>query len=452
MYSALAPGVLNSIDLYNSKIDASKSFDKKQLTTSFINSVHLLRYVTDYMYHKTYLGDQNLDKLTDFYILGTANSGDPALVNSYRNMLQNLSCQTARHSKNNESFRTSIIGTNSAYFINSQNIIKLIETDNYKQAVGTMLKCVLENAIANNMFQYDRINMRIYNILDANIVPINFHALQRELALSNIYNYSYTFDHYIREILEVRNSYTNTELATGFGESPDPNIPDYNFPINYEFSSDMLVQILNNPRGYRNVHNYVNGIWNLMSGNDGLGLSKPKYLSDQLWNKVLCNSIYAPGGVNQYARAQVNIGENKHLNKGYGSNRVLNMHLDNRLLEPATSMSDRVPPNNVSMRLETITYQANSDLPFHNNTNKHKINIVNTGMNPKIMTDMGYTRYQTILVRYIEWIVHMQRVMNLFMRDQLEWINDPVASGQNAIDTNVTEYRSNERYKLSDFE
>jgi hypothetical protein len=50
--------------------------------------------------------------------------------------------------------------------------------------------------------QVSRSSSLIYNILDLNISPINIHAMRREIPLVNIYNYAYSFDSYITEIVE----------------------------------------------------------------------------------------------------------------------------------------------------------------------------------------------------------------------------------------------------------
>ena len=65
---------------------------------------------------------------------------------------------------------------------------------------------------------------------------------------------------------------------------------------------------------------------------------------------------------------------------------------------------------------------------------------------------IGYQRYHTTIVRYTEWFVHLQRVMRLLMRDQLNWVNDPIVHRSNVINEQVTEYSSNAKFELSDFE
>jgi hypothetical protein len=44
-------------------------------------------------------------------------------------------------------------------------------------------------------------DLTVQNIIDLNIVPINVHALMREIPLANLYNYAYTFDRMIAEFI-----------------------------------------------------------------------------------------------------------------------------------------------------------------------------------------------------------------------------------------------------------
>lgn len=53
------------------------------------------------------------------------------------------------------------------------------------------------------MIYGDRATIRSSNIIDMNLTPININALRREMPLMNLYNYSYTFDRMICDLLEV---------------------------------------------------------------------------------------------------------------------------------------------------------------------------------------------------------------------------------------------------------
>jgi hypothetical protein len=430
----LAPGVLGALDTYNAKVGGAMSYDKRKMTDCFTYSTHLLRYATDYIYHKTYLGDQNLDKLTNFYVVGTETMAEdrthgtiqPAKIG--RNVLQHLSCQTGRHSRNPNSITSDgMLATNDDFFINTTNITLLVENDNYKQSVYRMLRCIIDKSLNEHMHYGDRKSLQIYNILDTNIVPINFHALQRELPLINLFNYSYTFDQLVRDefgVLTKSNSNVFNSISTS--------------PSQFQYPADELVKILMYPQGKRNRTEYVKSVWSLMAGQDGLTLNKPKYLSDQLWNKVLLNSMY----VNRPGSAANTLGVN------YGRKNMTHDAMTKKQgwAFPTTTVTDAVSLNTS----DEITYLDPSKPA---SGNKHDLNIKTVaGADAKIWTQTGYTRYNTILVRYIEWFVHLQRVMRLLMRNQLEWVNDPIVHKSNAISEQVTEYNSNKSFDIDDFQ
>jgi hypothetical protein len=42
--------------------------------------------------------------------------------------------------------------------------------------------------------------------------------------------------------------------------------------------------------------------------------------------------------------------------------------------------------------------------------------------------------------------------MRLLMRDQLTWMSDPIVHKSDALHESVTEYESNRKYRIEDFE
>ena len=149
-----------------------------------------------------------------------------------------------------------------------------------------MLRCILDNELNEHMHFGSRDDLQIYNILDANIVPINFHALQREIPMINLYNYSYTFEHMVKQFLGVENANISVSDAKKSLDRLYPHAVQHD-----RYPADTLVRMLMDPCGFRSINNYINNVWSLMAGNDGLTLNTTKYLSDQLWNKVLLNSL-----------------------------------------------------------------------------------------------------------------------------------------------------------------
>ena len=341
------------------------------------------------------------------------------------NVLQNLSCQTGRHQRNPHDLDVSISSTNDSFFINTSNICLLVENDNYKQSLYRMLRCIRNDLLSDHMHFGTRSTLQIYNILDMNIVPINFHALQRELPLINLYNYSYTFDQLIKEsFADVLKGATNEDI-----KYPTSNT------IKTLMVEDTLARILIHPLGERTKREYINNVWTLMAGG-GVSLNTPKYLSDQLWNKVLLNSL---AGHSSAKYDDINFQET---NREYDAQHKQRGDL---------IINDSIADSNLRASLiDGVTYRKERG----NTPNRHDINDVEyiQVRGESNWSNIGYNRYNTVIVRYIEWFVHVQRVMRLLMRSQLEWVNDPIVHKSNAISTDITEYDSNRRFDIKDFE
>jgi hypothetical protein len=466
----MAPGVIGVLDIYNSKVGGAASYDKRKMVDSFVNSTHLLRFATDYIYHKTYLCNNDLDKLTEFYLVGTRDAViTPVMLGANLNnlnMLQHLSCQTGRHSFNRINVvAAGLIAANNEFFRITSNITLLTENDNYKQSVYRMLRCIIDDNLSEHMHDQDRNQLRIYNILDSNIVPINFHALQREIALVNIFNYSYTFDHMIKQFIGIETA-SRTIDQIKLSDVPPAGTPPGTVgeligpggatKIGL-YPEDALVRILIQPQGKRYVIDYVNNIWKLMAGNDSLSLNRPKYLSDQLWNKVLLNSLYSDELRQTQlsvlpARATINVGP-----QGSNTSRTMQIGHMSSHAPPFGELIDgnAIGPFRLNYGFNGMTYvkKVGADGDKHN-LEVIPVAIAAPGGRNRIeaWNQNGYARYQTILVRYIEWFVHLQRVMRLLMRDQLTWVNDPIVHKSNALSNEITEYENNNKFEISDFE
>ena len=186
-----------------------------------------------------------------------------------------------------------------------------------------------------------------------------------------------------------------------------------------------------------------------MAGNDALSLNRPKYLSDQLWNKVLLHNLYTTDNASLRA-APPNI---QYQNNG--SNRARTMHMNSpfqAVQQPEIIDNIATPVTSLNFGSQNISYVSKINT---NKRTKHDLNLETVTLTPVQVLDwhqMGYFRYQTIIVRYIEWFVQLQRVMRLLMRDQLTWVNDPIVHKSNAISNEITEYESNNKFQLSDFE
>lgn len=139
-----------------------------------------------------------------------------------------------------------------------------------------------------------RNSKEIQNIIDLNIVPINVHALRREIPLINLYNYAYTFDRLIIELYYGLRSDAARKMISELCNSNDLS----------EISSakDMLVALLINPyRDFRSADSNHAGsdLWNthvkgmLVGVGSEAELGRPKFLSDQIYNKAVFGEMYS---------------------------------------------------------------------------------------------------------------------------------------------------------------
>ena len=467
----LAPGVTSILNIYNAKVGGAASYDKRKMNDTFNNCTLLLRYATDYIYHKTVMGDNNITKCSNFTrtikLVTKPNDAVAAPINM--NIVGNLACQTGMHMLFKPTapadINTDLRLGNDPFFTSQTNIKLLIDNDNYKQSVYRLLTCITksinETAKITNL---GRKELRIYNILDCNIVPINFHALQSEIPLVNLMNYSYTFDHMVKQFIGVECK--NDSLSNILVPFVDPAIDgaERNQKIakskiimrKYSHPEDTLVRMLIAPRGSRRTNEFNTMVWRIMAGNTSLNLNKPKYLSDQLWNKVLLQSLYTPE--NNVDQTNWTPGPN---NYDLQSNDARLMGRDkNRMykynLQEFEDLGFDTNANNsflTDATIDTHTYIIkDKGAPPHQMGFKVKPAYTASAVKTVKWNKEGYTRYQTKIVRYIEWFIHLQRVMRLLMRDQLQWVNDPIVHQSNALAEEITEFKGNNTFEVKDFE
>jgi hypothetical protein len=126
-----------------------------------------------------------------------------------------------------------------------------------------------------------RSNARFLNILDLNIVPINVHALQQKVPLINLLNYAFTFDKFVIERL---------------GISSQPSTSNDIFPSGEDNVRDVksaFARMLIHP--YATVTSNHFNQWHSRiavgaTGSD-VPMDRPRYFSDQIYNKVCLQSL-----------------------------------------------------------------------------------------------------------------------------------------------------------------
>lgn len=138
--------------------------------------------------------------------------------------------------------------------------------------------------------------LAVQNIIDLNIIPINVHALMREIPLANLYNYAYTYDRAMIELYYGQAGDSAKDMIRDLCGVEGALQARINSP------KDMLVALLLDP--YLNVNatvsnnidsrtraEYVQGM--LLGSTAEEGLGRPKFLSDQIFGKAIFGELYS---------------------------------------------------------------------------------------------------------------------------------------------------------------
>lgn len=234
----------------------------------------------------------------------------------------------------------------------------------------------------------DRKELRIYNILDMNIVPINVHAFIRETPWINLLNYSYTYDCLVKELLVGKNNRHAIDNPTD--------------------TQTLLAKSLISPWASQSKDTFKTLYARMVNGDSILG-GRPKYLSDQLWNKVLLGSTYGMDNAN---------GINSTDEAG-----------------PRVFESQLRIPNVTRGKLKYLQDGK----------------IVSTSIESGDVESTGHKRHETRIVRNMEWFINIQRMLRLLMRERLRGSNNVVASAHKMLNNNFTEFRGNDKYSPKQF-
>lgn len=136
-------------------------------------------------------------------------------------------------------------------------------------------------------------NFMIANILDMNIVPIDFSEFSRFIPMSNIMNYAYTMDRMMLDIL-VPNPSDRKRIYQRIIDTDE--VPLMN-------TESIIYALLVNPFAKLNFDAraapaVIGFIDNMFLGNHEINLGRPKFLSDQMYQKAFFGLLYQ--GHDQY--------------------------------------------------------------------------------------------------------------------------------------------------------
>ncbi len=390
------PGVKSLVEKYNAVSKKSAQMSPSSLSSLFKNTVHLYRYVVDMNTHKSYLGQDLIERKK---VIDTKTRADLVAVG----VLAPANVAT----RGDETKLKDLLPIQ--YSMQTDAVVRLTEDSDVRNSVQQI---ILTHNKGN--LGYDRIQTRLVNIMDMNIVPINMHAMQREIPLVNLFNYSYTFDRMVYERLaphawtkQCENKARRTPAAT------TTNLP--------EFTAKMVSK----PYSVQDATESLL-LRRLMVG--GYNNSKPKYNSDQLWNKVLLQDSFKHDQLFLATHASAATGFQTPAMQAYGTPSFVDT--DNKLsyLKRRAEFGD-----------QTLDGKTIVQVPVSDAAEKVKLE------------KLGLVRYDTQLVRTLSWSTNLQKMLRVLMRDQLHWIDTPVVKGISALDPRVTDYGGLETFNPQEF-
>ena len=262
-------GVKAILDQYNASAPSSAKIEDSDYLQYVQQSVTALRWVTESQFYKNMLATKsvaanlaassNISALS-MIVAAPATLGTTLVAYTGADVYKNVSALT---------LRTDV-----------STMIAIVEDDDQAAEVDTLvdfLRASAKKTIDDRKFQ------RVLNIIDMNVMPINIHALMRSVPLANLFNYNYTFDRM---------------AANLYGEDADDLLT-----VQATNSRRLFLQLLNNPYrpvGWKHTSPDHDNLHSIFRGDANLGMGRPKFLSDQLYNKALLGSIY-PAGMTEAA-------------------------------------------------------------------------------------------------------------------------------------------------------
>jgi hypothetical protein len=324
------PGMKDILKKHNEATEAEYHCDEKNIADHVSNTLMAARYLINNSHYKSLLSTLNenyapvavplVASTTIQYwatnaanLNGAANMGiaGPALppglgdastlFNHMREPLQR---------KNPNVANISIDGLVHSLRHNMLPVVQITSDTNQRTSRQSLVRVVEE--VDKTIVRGTRDQIRTLNIIDMNVVPINIHALMREIPLVNLYNYAYTFDSMICNIFgvdqELRNYIGAPGAPPGMVPPPPPGTGSWSGPGSISATLDKYPrhERARKVLGWMTIHPYGPISWDeyqdhfsrIARGAIGIdGLGRPKFLGDQLYNKALFGEVYSDTGM-----------------------------------------------------------------------------------------------------------------------------------------------------------
>lgn len=432
------PGFEGLVNDYNGYLQGPARFDKAFISSIVAGQISMAKYLGDIKHYKSQLVVDKKENLADVGL----NYQDCLFDHNHlRDFDENKAGVPNPAHAANAYFEPYIVWSIGSNHDDFSKLLYLIENGDCGESREVVTKYLANgyNLLRDlNSSTADRKNSRFLNLMDLDIMPINIHALAREVPLINILNYSYSFDQMLIELLNPRNiesqglqliAPTMQNLVGAY------NRPNRATPANPNRSENTLVTTLANP--YMPIANYTlfyRHIGKIMAGGMGIeGFDRPKYLSDQVWNKALLHE-FSPIA----------------WNKPDASGPFVNWF--SQTSDPTTGDPYVTQFPNALENPTTLTYYKEDDSLWAGKGSKTELAKVNVGNKGQLQSTTGKQRFDTRLVRNIVWLTQLQRVVRWYLKQTLQGKPYPLAYNEQTADQHNTEYFANQMYDPGEYE
>jgi hypothetical protein len=441
-----APGVRANLEAYNSSASGREKVDSARVEQFLTNAISCLRFVVDTRYYRGILAPVEPAGLA-------ANVGGVSSI-----LRVNLTgAGTGIITAGNDA--------NAAYAVrvSPQDALAVTESS-YQDQEMKKISDVIGGSVVT--LGQDRSREWIYNIIDMNIIPINVHALMRGIPLAPLYNYVFTFEQMACLMLgETVGHVGSLDFDPAVAANPAANPPVAGGVHN---TRQMFLKLMLNPYAELNTQAYgntprihprgANGlVGRIFRGDDSLMMGRPKFLSDQVYNKALFGSLVpspydldetGPPGAGRmtsgYTMTSANIGAADAAGLVVPPVRATWADAAGADAQRAAAVpAVRLPANAVADNRRgyfALTYIGQPDAG-NPATALKVVQLGNNTANKMVALEaVGKARFDTRIVRNLFFISNIQRLMRLKLNQELTQYRNVLVSNHSVVNPGVTEY------------
>lgn len=185
-----------------------------------------------------------------------------------------------------------VIGDNTVYSIGKTavDILEVVNSADQSEMLRTMHKTLNSTAAPTTglgLGSTNRKSERLMSLIEMNIMPLNVNALMRSVALANLYNASFTFEQMTASMMHIQLNQLDSKSLVG--TNGPSSVKEAFLLLLQDPYREVSREIYGNPLMKRGTSAPIQRIFR---GDNGLGMGRPKFLSDQVFNKALFGSVY----------------------------------------------------------------------------------------------------------------------------------------------------------------